>query len=64
MAFCALLHSFHPDQIPYDTLKPEDKTENMKLAFDVAEKLGIPRLLEPEDSMFVSFSSHCMFVDV
>ena len=25
LAFCALIHSFHPDLIPFDTLKPEDK---------------------------------------
>lgn len=54
LAFCALLHSFHPDLIPYDTLNQEDKAENLKLAFDVAEKLGIPRLLEPDDSMFIT----------
>jgi uncharacterized CHY-type Zn-finger protein len=54
LAFCALIHSFHPDLIPYDTLKPEDKKENLKLAFDVAEKLGIPSLLEPEDMLIAS----------
>lgn len=25
LAFCALIHSFYPGVIPFDTLKPEDK---------------------------------------
>jgi uncharacterized CHY-type Zn-finger protein len=54
LAFCALLHSFHPDLITYDTLNPDNKAENLKLGFDVAEKLGIPRLLEPDDMLIAT----------
>lgn len=28
--------------------------ENLKLAFDTADKLGVPALMDPEDSMFFS----------
>jgi len=48
MAFCALIHSFYPDLIPYDTLTAHDIKQNCKLAFEAGEKLGIPRVIEPE----------------
>jgi len=48
MAFCALIHSFYPDLIPYDTLTAHDIKHNCKLAFEAGEKLGIPRVIEPE----------------
>jgi hypothetical protein len=51
LGFCALIHSFYPDQIPFDTLKPEDKEANLKLAFDTADKLGVPALMDPEDML-------------
>jgi len=51
LAFCALIHSFYPDLIPFDTLKPENKAENLKLAFDTADKLGVPALMDPEDML-------------
>jgi predicted nucleic acid-binding Zn-ribbon protein len=50
MAFCALIHHYFPDKIPYDELKPENKAENFHLAFKVAEEeADIPQLLEVED---------------
>jgi hypothetical protein len=86
VAFCALIHRFRPDLIPYDTLSKDEPLKNHELgtkninitfdefcqerkelfliishflslsldlssAFSVAEKLGIPRLLEPEDML-------------
>jgi len=48
LAFCALIHSFYPDLIPYDTLTAHDIKHNCKLAFEAGEKLGIPRVIEPE----------------
>jgi len=48
MAFCALIHSFYPDLIQYDTLTAHDIKHNCKLAFEAGEKLGIPRVIEPE----------------
>jgi hypothetical protein len=36
LAFCAIMHSFLPDTIPYDDLTPEDRRKNFTLAFDAA----------------------------
>ena len=39
-----------PDLIDYDSCDPANPVENMSKAFQVAEdKLGIIRLLDPED---------------
>eukprot|EP01103_Thecamoeba_quadrilineata_P017395 TRINITY_DN6155_c0_g1_i1.p1 TRINITY_DN6155_c0_g1~~TRINITY_DN6155_c0_g1_i1.p1 ORF type:complete len:205 (+),score=46.41 TRINITY_DN6155_c0_g1_i1:32-646(+) len=49
LALCALIHSHRPDLIDYESLKPENKLQNVTLALDTAEKLGIDRLLDAED---------------
>lgn len=41
MALCALLHSYIPDKIPYETLNPADKKRNFSIAFAAAESVGI-----------------------
>lgn len=41
LALCALMHSYLPDQIPYDQLTPLDKKRNFSLAFSAAESIGI-----------------------
>ncbi|KAE8578581.1 hypothetical protein XENTR_v10023654 [Xenopus tropicalis] len=51
MAFCALLHSYLPDTIPYSDLRPLEKRKNLELAFEVAEEQNIPPLLTPEDML-------------
>lgn len=45
LAFCAILHSYLPDRIPYDTLTPANKRRNFSLAFAAAESVGIPTTL-------------------
>ncbi|ESO02534.1 hypothetical protein HELRODRAFT_188743 [Helobdella robusta] len=41
MAFCALLHTYMPDKIPYKELNTSDKVRNFTLAFKGAESVGI-----------------------
>ncbi|KAF7662535.1 hypothetical protein LDENG_00233640 [Lucifuga dentata] len=54
LAFCAILHHFHPDKIDFDQLEPHDIKLNNKKAFDGFEALGISRLLEPSDMVLLS----------
>ncbi|XP_069574984.1 EH domain-binding protein 1-like protein 1 isoform X11 [Brachyistius frenatus] len=54
LAFCAILHHFHPDKVNFDQLKPHDIKLNNKKAFDGFEALGISRLLEPSDMVLLS----------
>ncbi|KAK7925900.1 hypothetical protein WMY93_008210 [Mugilogobius chulae] len=54
LAFCAILHHFHPEKINFDQLDPHDIKINNKKAFDGFESLGISRLLEPLDMVLLS----------
>lgn len=49
MAFCAIIHHFYPSLIDLSKLSPGNVIENCRTAFDAAEKLGIPRVIEPRD---------------
>ncbi|KAH3766656.1 MICAL 2 [Pelomyxa schiedti] len=49
LAFCALIHADYPDKIDFDSLSKDNAAYNLKLAFDVGEKIGIPKLLDVED---------------
>lgn len=49
LAFCALIHHFVPDKVPYNTLNAKNRQHNFTLAFKVAEEAGIPALLDVED---------------
>jgi len=50
MAFCALVHAIDPSLVDYDSLSPANAKENLRLAFDLAEKhFDIPQLLDPDD---------------
>ncbi|CAN9501487.1 unnamed protein product [Ophioblennius macclurei] len=54
LAFCAILHHFHPEKIDFDKLESHDIKLNNKKAFDAFEALGISRLLEPSDMVLLS----------
>ncbi|KAJ7307487.1 hypothetical protein JRQ81_009508 [Phrynocephalus forsythii] len=54
LAFCAILHHFHPDKINYDALDPFDIKQNNKLAFDGFAALGISRVMDPADMVFLT----------
>uniref|UniRef100_A0A1B0A2H7 Calponin-homology (CH) domain-containing protein n=1 Tax=Glossina pallidipes TaxID=7398 RepID=A0A1B0A2H7_GLOPL len=45
LALCAILHSYLPDPIPYDTLSPANKRRNFCLAFAAAESMSISATL-------------------
>lgn len=43
LAFCALVHKFHPEMINFDSLSKANAIKNNQLAFSAAEKLGMSR---------------------
>lgn len=45
LALCAILHTYLPDKVPYDSLNPNDKKRNFSIAFAAAESVGIPTTL-------------------
>ncbi|XP_036333236.1 EH domain-binding protein 1 isoform X3 [Rhagoletis pomonella] len=49
MAFCAIIHHFEPDLIDMSKISAHDVVGNCRTAFDAAESLGIPRVIEPRD---------------
>ncbi|KAM6992061.1 uncharacterized protein LKV04_008138 [Tautogolabrus adspersus] len=51
LAFCAVYHTFLPTHIPYGTLNPVDKKENLDLAFKTGESVGIPVTLTVEEML-------------
>ncbi|KAL7375270.1 hypothetical protein ABVT39_014511 [Epinephelus coioides] len=54
LAFCAILHHFHPEKINYEMLDPYDIKHNNKKAFDCFDELGISRLMEPSDMVMLA----------
>ncbi|XP_029382767.1 uncharacterized protein LOC115059247 isoform X11 [Echeneis naucrates] len=54
LAFCAILHHFHPEKINYEMLDPYDIKHNNKKAFDGFAELGISRLMEPSDMIMLA----------
>ncbi|XP_076684255.1 cytospin-A isoform X8 [Andrena cerasifolii] len=49
LALCAILHSYLPHKVPYDTLTPVEKRRNFSIAFSAAESVGIPTTLNIGD---------------
>lgn len=54
LAFCAILHHFHPGNINFEMLNPYDIKENNKKAFDGFAELGISKLIEPSDMVMLA----------
>ncbi len=48
-ALCALLHSYYPEKIDFQSLKKENALANLQLAFSTAGALGINLFMGPED---------------
>jgi len=49
LAFAALVHAQDPTALDFNTLSAANPQHNLKIAFDAAEKLGVPPLIDPED---------------
>ncbi|XP_019393121.1 PREDICTED: dystonin isoform X12 [Crocodylus porosus] len=47
--FNAIIHKYRPDLIDMNTVAVQSNLANLEHAFYVAEKLGVARLLDPED---------------
>nr|XP_032634285.1 dystonin isoform X5 [Chelonoidis abingdonii] len=47
--FNAIIHKYRPDLIDMNTVAVQSNLANLERAFYVAEKLGVTRLLDPED---------------
>ncbi|KAL4238368.1 EH domain-binding protein [Mactra antiquata] len=54
MAFCAIIHHFKPELIQFNKLAPHDIKGNNRIAFDAANRLGIPRVIEPSDMVLLA----------
>ncbi|XP_034381067.1 cytospin-A [Cyclopterus lumpus] len=51
LAFCAVYHTYLPSHIPYTTLTPENKRDNLSLAFKTGETVGIAQTLTVEEML-------------
>nr|XP_049599036.1 EH domain-binding protein 1-like protein 1 isoform X16 [Syngnathus scovelli] len=60
LAFCALLHHFHPELIDFQQLKAHQMESNNKKAFAALESVGVPRLLEPSDMVALPLPDRLM----
>uniref|UniRef100_A0A1A8DVP0 EH domain binding protein 1-like 1 n=1 Tax=Nothobranchius kadleci TaxID=1051664 RepID=A0A1A8DVP0_NOTKA len=54
LAFCAILHYFHPEKVNFEMLDPYDIKSNNKKAFDGFAELGISRLIDPSDMVMLT----------
>ncbi|PAA49790.1 hypothetical protein BOX15_Mlig001950g4 [Macrostomum lignano] len=63
LAFCALIHSFHPEAFDFNELSAANRKRNFELAFETAEKYaGIAPLLDVEDMVtMVTPDWKCVF---
>ncbi|XP_078391534.1 cytospin-A [Cetorhinus maximus] len=55
LALCALLHTYLPDQIPYQELHAQHQERNLTLAFNVLKSVGIEPLTDVDSAMRGTF---------
>ncbi|XP_014675970.1 PREDICTED: cytospin-A-like [Priapulus caudatus] len=53
LAFCAILHRYLSDKVPYSALTSQDKRKNFTLAFAAAESVGIAPALNINDMVAI-----------
>ncbi|XP_061751502.1 cytospin-A [Nerophis ophidion] len=51
LAFCAVYHTYLPSHIPYSSLTPQNKRENLSLAFKTGKSVGIAQSLTVEEML-------------
>ncbi|XP_063039609.1 cytospin-A [Engraulis encrasicolus] len=51
LAFCAVYHTYLPSHIPYTSLSPDGKRENLTLAFQTGEGVGITASLTVDEML-------------
>ncbi|XP_027856262.1 cytospin-A isoform X2 [Xiphophorus couchianus] len=51
LAFCAVYHTYLPSHVPYSSLSPENKRENLSLAFKTGEAVGISPSLTADEML-------------
>ncbi|EFX79572.1 hypothetical protein DAPPUDRAFT_304455 [Daphnia pulex] len=49
LALCALLHTYLPQQVPFESLTSSDVRHNFQVAFRASESVGIPTSLDIEE---------------
>nr|XP_054749302.1 cytospin-A-like [Lytechinus pictus] len=49
LAFCAIIHSYMPEAIPWNELNNQDKKRNFTVAFKAGESIGISSMLDIDD---------------
>ncbi|XP_057369226.1 cytospin-A-like [Daphnia carinata] len=49
LALCALLHTYLPQQVPFESLNSSDVRHNFQVAFRASESVGIPTSLDIEE---------------
>lgn len=56
VAFHAIIHSIRPELVDMEHVRAQSNRKNLEEAFTLAEeKLGIPRLLDPEGTVRANF---------
>ncbi|XP_078598957.1 cytospin-A-like isoform X1 [Branchiostoma floridae x Branchiostoma japonicum] len=49
LSFCALLHSYLPEKVPFSELTAQNKRKNFTTAFQAGESVGIPTMLSADE---------------